>query len=303
MRFIPVIFSYNYITHETVPEVDEAFKKAGVTVFVASSVCPDGSYLSNKKLIEKIESSLKAANKALEEDFSANLAVIVHFDDFVIFDDEKLKALLEIEPFVIYVHADRESRICAFEDGKLVEWFRATGSMEPDAIVGCPICVNGSAERRLHKIPIKLADEHNASAILSTPERWMEFCNRETHEGGLWRSYKIRNGEDDGAISRYYYDVVPEKGVKYCVKYADSEAGDEMSKALARSLMDEGDTMIAIYDAFAILGTNVFLFVNAEVCGERLESTEYLVSLCASDEEMNNFLNSRLYRELTNSEK
>lgn len=301
MRCIPVIFSYNYITHETVPEVDEAFKKAGFTVFVASSVNPDGSYISCKKLIDKIASRLKSAEELLKEDSEANMAVIVHFDDFVIFDDKKLKTLLGKEPFIIYVHAERESRICAFEDGKLVEWFRLTGLMEPESIVGCPICVNGSPERSLHKMPIVLSDDHNVSPVLSTHERWIEFCNEQTCKGGLMRSYKVRDGEDDGAIARCYYDVVPEAGVKYCVMYGGAEAGDKMSKALASSLMSSGDTAIATYDAVAILGTNMFLFMNAEVCGECLESAEYLVSLCASDEEMNNFVNSRLYCELTNN--
>jgi hypothetical protein len=290
MRQFPIIFSFNYVTHETVPEVDVALVKAGFLVCCASSVNRDGSYVNDEELIKRIWNNINVANEAIIDDPEVQIAVLVHFDNYNIFNDARLVKMLGRDPFVVYVHADQESRICAFKNGVMEEWFRATGSITPEAIVGCPICVNGSADRRLHVVPADFRLGCNIP-ILSVRERWLRVDNGGENRVCYFRSYRTNNG----VTVNYLYEIRKEDGVQYCVQYKDSDAGEQLLQCLSSSLAGE-QTNMTVYNASEILGTNVFLL---SVDGGTCKSGTFFVSLCASEEEMNNFVNSRLYRELT----
>ena len=301
MHNYPIIFSYSNCLGEITSEVDYAVSGAGYAPLrVASTKRFDGiwEHISYENLMKGFEHIVEIANSRSSDDPSGQVAVVVHFDDFKIFDDERTVRLVgENRPFIKYVHADQETCVCVFRDGKMITLY-STQRLNPYDMMGCPICINGDSERRSYFMPFDARqDIKEIDSYLSIREDWTEFMDMAADKTYYLRTRYMNDPSFpayDGRIMSLLYEVSYDNdtGNPYCVALGKDDIDVKRRTILDCWRRDGKQPPPRHYLAREIIGTNMFLLKDDQ------KGLYFLVGLKMTENELLEFMKSDLFEYL-----
>ncbi|MBR5669801.1 hypothetical protein IKX12_01845 [Candidatus Saccharibacteria bacterium] len=284
MRMFPVFCSMNYVGGEEVPEVKTALEASGYFVYEASMM------RTNDNLIDQIEHYFKAAEYTVLNSPLTEVAVLIHYDNPAdVFNNKKVQKLFGSDPFINYVDAaNQETTIYAFRNGVMERLYQAE-NMSPFTMLAYHDYINYGEKYKLHIVPVKYKQPCIPGSLFSACERWYEVIDKDSHRVSYLRTR--RNAHNPNEPRTALYEALQSQGVWRCGLVPDRDAGRRFISDIAHGLLDPG-WKTQSYECYEIIGTNSFLLLADE------KSSDLLISLSSTDEEMNKLLNSKLFNEL-----